>query len=156
MTHLYNFGLSQEDERSEAAALALGAHGGRDRVLSIASAGDMPLSLLALGAESVIAVDVDPRQLHLSRLKVAAVRRLDREEAIRFLGFMPASRQSRRRWLREVLPALPPDARLFWEWHEEDAAGGAIWAGRYERYISWLMRLVKPLFGFRPFEPLFE
>jgi S-adenosylmethionine-diacylglycerol 3-amino-3-carboxypropyl transferase len=156
VTHLYNFGLSQEDERTEAAALALGAHGGRDRVLSIASAGDMPLSLLALGAEAVIAVDVDTRQLHLARLKAAAVRRLDREEAIRFLGFMPASRQSRRRWLREVLPALPPDARLFWEWREEEATGGAIWAGRYERYIRWLMLLVKPFVGFRLFEPLFE
>ena len=156
MTHLYNFGLSQEDESTEATALALGAHGSRDRVLSIASAGDMPLSLLALGAESVIAVDVDPRQLHLARLKAAAVLRLDREEAIRFLGFMPASRQSRRRWLREVLPGLPPDARLFWEWHEEQATGGAIWAGRYERYIRWVLLLSKPLVGFRLFEPLFE
>ncbi|MBI5479104.1 MAG: DUF3419 family protein [Deltaproteobacteria bacterium] len=156
MTHLYNFGLSQEDERTEAAALALGAYGSQDRVLSVASAGDMPLSLLALGAESVIAVDVDPRQLHLTRLKAAAVRRLDREEAVRFLGFMPASRRSRRRWLRDVLPALPPDARLFWEWHEEEAVRGAIWAGRYERYIRWLMLLVKPLVGFRLFEPLFE
>lgn len=156
MTHLYNFGLSQEDERTEAAALALGTGGGRDRVLSVASAGDMPLSLLALGAGSVIAVDVDARQLHLSRLKAAAVQRLDREEAIRFLGFLPASRRSRRGWLHEVLPALPPDARLFWEWHEEDAAGGAIWAGRYERYIRWLMLLVKPIVGFRLFEPLFE
>jgi S-adenosylmethionine-diacylglycerol 3-amino-3-carboxypropyl transferase len=155
MSHLYNFGLSQEDERTEAAALGLGVGGGRDRVLSIASAGDMPLSLLALGAEGVIAVDVDPRQLHLARLKLAAVVRLDREEAIRLLGFMPASGTSRRRWLREVLPGLPPDSRLFWEWHEDDAAKGAIWAGRYERYIGWLMLLVKPLVGLRPFEPLF-
>ena len=153
MSHLYNFGLSQEDERTEAAALGLG--NGRDRVLSIASAGDMPLSLLALGAEGVIAVDLDPRQLHLARLKLAAVVRLDREEAIRFLGFMPASRASRRRWLRDVLPGLPPDSRLFWEWHEEEATRGAIWAGRYERYIGWLVLLVTPLVGLRPFEPLF-
>jgi S-adenosylmethionine-diacylglycerol 3-amino-3-carboxypropyl transferase len=156
MSHLYNFGLSQEDEQTEAAALDLGLAGGRNRVLSIASAGDMPLSLLALGADGVIAVDVDPRQLHLARLKLAAVVRLDREEAVRFLGFMPASRMSRRGWLREVLPGLPPDSRLFWEWHEEEATGGAIWAGRYERYISWLMLLVKPLVGLHPFEPLLE
>jgi S-adenosylmethionine-diacylglycerol 3-amino-3-carboxypropyl transferase len=155
MTHLYNFGLSQEDERTEAAALALGAYGSQDRVLSIASAGDMPLSLLALGAEAVVAVDLDPRQLHLARLKAAAVKHLDREEAIRFLGFLPATKRSRRRWLREVLPALSPDARLFWEWHEAEAAAGAIWAGRYERYVRWLMLLVTPLLGLRRFEPLF-
>ena len=39
----YNFGMSQEDERTEAAALGLG---GEDRVLSVASAGEMPLCLL--------------------------------------------------------------------------------------------------------------
>jgi S-adenosylmethionine-diacylglycerol 3-amino-3-carboxypropyl transferase len=152
VSHLYNFGLSQEDEQTEAAALGLG--GGHDRVLSIASAGDMPLSLLALGAESVTAVDVDPGQLHLARLKLAAVMRLEREDAIRFLGFMPAPRGSRRTWLRDVLPGLPTDSRLFWEWHEDEAARGAIWAGRYERYIGWLMLLVKPLVGLHPFEPL--
>jgi Protein of unknown function (DUF3419) len=42
MSYLYNFGLSQEDERSEARALDLRP---ADRVLSIVSAGEMPLSL---------------------------------------------------------------------------------------------------------------
>ena len=37
--HLYNFGISQEDEATEASALQLSAG---DRVLSIASAGEMP------------------------------------------------------------------------------------------------------------------
>lgn len=46
MSHLYNFGLSQEDERSEARALDLRP---ADRVLSIVSAGEMPLSLLSMG-----------------------------------------------------------------------------------------------------------
>ena len=55
MSHLYNFGLSQEDERSEARALDLRP---TDRVLSIVSAGEMPLSLLSMGVARVLAVDV--------------------------------------------------------------------------------------------------
>jgi S-adenosylmethionine:diacylglycerol 3-amino-3-carboxypropyl transferase len=152
--HLYNFGLSQEDERTEATALGIGSLGSHDRVLSLASAGDMPLSLLALGAESVVAVDVDPHQLHLARLKAAAVQRLDREDAIRFLGFMPASLGARAGWLRDVMPGLRPDARLFWEWHEAEALRGAIWAGRFERYLRRLVGLVTPLIGLRSFEHL--
>ena len=70
MRALYNFGISQEDERTEAAALAL--PGGR--VLSIASAGDMALSLLALGADEVVAVDIEITQLHLARLNVVQKR----------------------------------------------------------------------------------
>ncbi|HEY3357996.1 MAG TPA: DUF3419 family protein [Polyangia bacterium] len=154
MGHLYNFGLSQEDERTEATALSLGSLGSHDRVLSLASAGDMPLSLLAMGAESVVAVDLDPAQLHLCRLKAAAVQRLDRDDAIRFLGFMPASLGARAGWLRDLMPGLRPDTRLYWEWHEAEALRGAIWAGRFERYLRRVVRLVTPLIGLRRFERL--
>ena len=152
MPPLYNFGLSQEDERTEAQALRLDE---RSRVLSVASAGDMPLSLLALGAAHVRAVDVDPRQLHLVRLKLAAVATLDRETAIRFLGFLPCPAAARRGWLGAVLEALPPDARAFWRQHGDALAAGAIWAGRYERYVTTFVRALRPLLG-RRFAGLFD
>ena len=149
--HLYNFGLSQEDERTEAAALDLGPD---DTVLSIASAGDMPLSLLALGAAHVHAVDVDPAQLHLARLKLAAVLHLDREDATAFLGFAPATRPRRLEWLAHVLSALPEDAEHFWLGHRDEVADGAIWAGRFERYIRRVTRIALPLVGRRRVEAL--
>jgi hypothetical protein len=67
------FGLSQNDEFTESRALDL--PGGS--VLSITSAGDMALSLRALGAERVTAVDIEPSQNHLARLKQATVVALD-------------------------------------------------------------------------------
>lgn len=132
----YTFGLAQEDDRVETAAL--GPPGGR--VLAIASAGEVPLALLAAGADRVDAVDVDAAQLHLVQLKLAAVQCLEREEAIRFLGFLPASAEERRRWLDGVRPALPSASRDFWHQHRRVAYGGAIWAGRAER-LAWLLRL---------------
>jgi S-adenosylmethionine-diacylglycerol 3-amino-3-carboxypropyl transferase len=144
---LYNFGLSQEDERTEAAALGLpGGHH-----LSVASAGDMPLSLLALGAERVTAVDVDAAQLHLLQLKLAAVRTLERESAIAFLGYLPAGRRDRRAWLQRVAEVLPVDSRAFWREHGGAAERGAVWAGRYERFVRRAARIAGAPFagGFR-------
>lgn len=150
---LFGFGLSQEDERTEAHALAVAAG---PRVLSVCSAGDMPLSLLALGAASVEAVDVHPGQLHLARLKAAAVAGLEREAAIRFLGFHPASSRERAGALREVLPGLPSATRRFWERNRRAALAGVIWAGRYERYVRRLVRLALPLLGRGRFLRLFD
>ncbi|MFW5740906.1 MAG: DUF3419 family protein, partial [Myxococcota bacterium] len=153
MSHLYNFGLSQEDERTETAALALSE---TDRVLSIASAGDMPLSLLALGARQVEAVDIDAAQLHLSRLKYAAVRSLAREDAVAFVGFLPAGPQTRIAWLQRLLPALPDGSRRFWLGHRDAVEAGAIWAGRYEQYVSRMVRLALPVLGRKRFDDLFS
>jgi S-adenosylmethionine-diacylglycerol 3-amino-3-carboxypropyl transferase len=146
----YTFGLSQEDERTEAAVLDLAGK----RLLCVASAGEMPLSLLALGAGQVTAVDHDPGQLHLLRLKLGAVRQLERPEAIAFLGYLPAAAGARARWLGKVLDALPDGSASFWLAHRETALEGAIWGGRYERFVRRAVRLVNPLFGSR-FRALF-
>jgi S-adenosylmethionine-diacylglycerol 3-amino-3-carboxypropyl transferase len=143
MAPLYGFGLSQEDERTEAAALAL--PGGR--VLSVASAGDMPLSLIALGADEVVAVDIDRNQLHLCELKRGAVIALDREAATRFLGFLPATHRERAVWFEAVRPHLPAPTQAFWNAHRSVVATGAIWEGRYEHYVRSLRRLTRPLIG---------
>lgn len=139
----YGFGLAQEDARTEAAALAL--PGGK--VLCVASAGDVPLSLLALGADEVVGIDVDVHQLHLCELKLAAVVALEREEAIAFLGFAPATTGERARCLKRVAKQLPHAAAAFWERHRNAALSGAIFAGRYERYVRMLRLLVWPIAG---------
>jgi len=103
MTHLLNFGFSQEDEITEAAALSV-----EDGiVLSVASAGDTALSLLALGARQVIAVDISEPQLHLCRLKSAAIECLEREAAAALLGFMVGSTSNRQRWFIQCRNSLP-------------------------------------------------
>ncbi len=152
MGYIYESGLSQEDERTEAVALHLDSS---DKVLSIASAGDMPLSLLALGAGSVDAVDIDPNQLHLLHLKAEAVRNLDREEAVGFLGFLPTPTALRRRMLQRVLTTLPSSSRRFWQIHTKDVEEGAIWAGRHERQTRLVIDTLLKILGRRPIEELF-
>ncbi len=146
MKHLYNFGISQEDERTEAAALEPGCD---DRVLCVASAGDMPLSLLALGAGEVHAVDIDDSQLELTRLKLAAVCALSVGNAARFLGFRSATAQWRRERFEDVAQQLTPDSATFWRSRLKTVENGAIWAGRFERYVRRLAPLLLALVGRR-------
>jgi S-adenosylmethionine:diacylglycerol 3-amino-3-carboxypropyl transferase len=148
MSHLYNFGVSQEDERTEAAALRV-AEGRESRVLSVCSAGEMPLCLLSLGATRVDAVDIDERQLHLAWLKRAAALTLDRRRAIRFLGYLPATADQRRAWLARVSAELPAAARAFFDDRSDVLERGPIWVGRYERYVSRLVRLLRVPLGRR-------
>lgn len=149
---LYNFGMSQEDEHTECAALGIGEN---SRVLSVCSAGEMPLSLLALGAGQVDAIDIDENQLHLAQLKKAAVLTLERTEAIGFLGYIPTRPGERATLFRDVEKALPANSRSFWRGQLKEVRHGAVWAGRYERYVNRLVRLLK-IFMRKSIEGLFE
>src|SRR5271165_5930389 len=77
------FAQVREDPAVETEALELGA---ADTAVVVSSGGCTALSLLAHGAGHVIAVDLNRSQNDLVELKAAAVRRLDQERAVRFLG----------------------------------------------------------------------
>ena len=125
-------------------------------MLSIVSAGEMPLSLLSMGVAQVLAVDIDPAQLHLAHLKLAAVCTLERSDAIRFLGYRTASPDQRHDWFDAVLDYLPPGSQTFWRAHRAEAGPGAIWAGRFEQYLSRITRYAIPLLGRRRVTGIFE
>ena len=60
-----------------------------DTVVSIASAGDNALALLAEGPERVIAVDLNPVQLACVRMRVAMYRVLSHEHFLELMGSRP-------------------------------------------------------------------
>jgi S-adenosylmethionine-diacylglycerol 3-amino-3-carboxypropyl transferase len=141
---LFGFGFSQEDEGIVAAML--GCEG--ETVLCVASGGDIPLALVARGAEKVIGVDISEGQLRLCELKVAAVKRLSPEDAAALFGFLPASVAARRQWMAQCAEALSPAAAEFWQAHEAELCdAGAIWCGRYEQFILKLHWILRPLLG---------
>ncbi len=121
------------------------------RCLSIASAGDNSLSLLARGAGSVLGVDVSPAQLALVALKAAAFRDLSHPELVAFLGageaYEVAARQAGERLgvYRQLRQRLSPPAREFWDARTRAIGRGVLHAGRLERYFRLLRRCVVPL-----------
>jgi S-adenosylmethionine-diacylglycerol 3-amino-3-carboxypropyl transferase len=129
-------------EDAEVLACALAPLDGA-RCLSIASAGDNTLSLLARGARSVVAVDLSAAQLALLELKMAAFRSLGYEDLLGFLG-VRASR-GRRAIHRDLRRHLGQEARAFWDARGREVEAGVIHCGRLEAYFRAFRRMALPL-----------
>src|SRR6476646_7906740 len=84
-----------------------------DVCLSIGSAGDNTLSLLAGQPERVIAVDLNPAQLACLELRVAAYRELDHAGLLELIGSRPSSR--REGLYQRCRSQLSPTVRAFWD-----------------------------------------
>lgn len=125
------------------------------RCLSIASAGDNTLSLLADGAAFVLAVDLSGAQLALLELKMAAFRALSHEDLLRFLGVRDCG--ERIALYHALRPALGSEARAFWDVRGATINRGVIHCGRLEAYFRVFRRCVLPLIHRRAtVEALFE
>ncbi len=113
-----------------------------DSVLSIASAGDNSLELLATGAK-VVAVDVSAVQLGCVDLRAAAFRNLDYQGMLRFLGVRPAD--DRLNTYRQLRGDLSDESARFWDAHPALIDDGIIFAGKFERYLRAFGRWMLPL-----------
>ncbi|HOW97452.1 MAG TPA: DUF3419 family protein [Kiritimatiellia bacterium] len=113
------------------------------RILSIASGGDNSLALLGEGAE-VVAADLSRAQLACIELKVAAIRELDDEALLAFLGLRPsADRLAVHDKLLRL--RLSENAAAFWNGHPGDIAAGIVHAGKFENYFRLFRTRVLPL-----------
>jgi S-adenosylmethionine-diacylglycerol 3-amino-3-carboxypropyl transferase len=112
------------------------------RILSIASAGDNVLALLAEGAE-VVAADLSPAQLACVELRRAAFRRLDHAGVLAFLGARPSG--ERLAIHARIENDLSPAAREFWRSERALIEQGAIHGGKFERYFRLFRTRVIPL-----------
>ena len=113
------------------------------RILSIASGGDNSFALAAAGAE-VVAVDLSGAQLAMLELKRAAIRALDHDALLAFIGVRPST--DRPATYARLAPALPAAARAFWDAHPDDVTNGIVNAGKFERYFRTFRRRIVPLF----------
>jgi S-adenosylmethionine-diacylglycerol 3-amino-3-carboxypropyl transferase len=135
------------------------------RMLAIASAGDNAFALLAGGAE-VVAADLSAAQLALVELKRAAIRQLDDDTLLAFLGAPPSRRLGGERLAppgrRDAArPAgadagvprlsiyeslhLPRHVRAYWDANRAAIETGVIHAGRFENYFRIFRKWVLPL-----------
>ncbi len=114
-----------------------------DIVVSIASAGDNAIALLAEDCERVIAVDLNPAQLACVRFRVAAYRELEHEEFLELMG----SRRSGRRphLLSRVTAGLSAEDQAFWNKQSDMVVKhGAAGVGKFENYFRMFREWVLP------------
>ncbi len=112
-----------------------------DECLSIASAGDNALAMLAKGPKRVIALDMNASQLACLELRVAAFRRLDHHEILELVGSVASNRQQK---LYETLRHdLSHGASKFWD--GRPITPGIGHAGKFENYFRLFREKVMPL-----------
>jgi S-adenosylmethionine-diacylglycerol 3-amino-3-carboxypropyl transferase len=112
------------------------------RFLSIASAGDNSLALLASGAE-VVAADLNPSQLACVELRREAIRRLDLSTCLQLLGIEPC--MDRMDIFASLRGGMSAPARRFWDENRGLIDSGSIHAGKFERYFHLFRRRIVPL-----------
>lgn len=114
-----------------------------DTCLSIASAGDNTLALLAEGPARVLAVDLNPAQIACLALRVAAYRELGHGELLELMGSRPSSR--REELYRRCRRQLDPEVRAFWDGRGEVLRAGIGSGGKFERYFRLFKDRIIPL-----------
>lgn len=111
--------------------------------LSIASAGDNALAMLACGPSKVVALDLSAAQLACLELRIAAYSTLTHRELLELVGSVRSLR--RPTLYGRCRDALPQDVRSFWDARAADVESGIGAAGKFEHYFALFRRRVLPL-----------
>jgi len=114
-----------------------------DVCVSIASAGDNTLALLARSPGRVIALDLSPAQLACLELRVAAYRTLSHPELLELLGSHPSVRRAE--LYERCRSQLSDSVRTFWDERHGAVESGIAGSGKFEHYFALFRRRVLPL-----------
>jgi S-adenosylmethionine-diacylglycerol 3-amino-3-carboxypropyl transferase len=146
MRPLYDFGISQEDPLTELKVLDIGED---DHVLCIASAGEVPLSILCLRpGVKITAVDISETQLILCRLKMQVALQLPFPLNGQFLGYSQLKSATRRSlYFEKIHPELDKNDQAFWLQNMAAIEKGVVHCGRFEGYINHLRKIASLLIG---------
>jgi S-adenosylmethionine-diacylglycerol 3-amino-3-carboxypropyl transferase len=125
-----------------------------ERALSITSGGCFSLQLLLRGVAEVVSIDFNPHQTELLALKAAAVRALDERELWVLMGLRGGG--GRPALYARAREALAPASRAYWDERPEVIARGPALAGRQDRYLHAVGRVVGLLQGGRRVARLLE
>ncbi|MBO6517503.1 MAG: DUF3419 family protein [Bacteroidia bacterium] len=116
--------------------------GSQDKVMSICSGGDNALYLLSYNPEVLLCLDTNPVQIYLCQLKEQAIRRLDRETCLGFLGFLPNGQ--RKNTYRSIRKNLSLPCQEFFDQHIDWVESGIIQQGKFEKYFQLFSGKILP------------
>jgi len=153
MKYLFDFGLSQEDSDTEIQSLDIRRG---DNLLCVASAGEIPLNIMARKNINIVAVDLSLNQIYLSKLKLIASRLFEPLEAAGFLGFNKMEKQYRSKLFNKSLELMTADEKYFWHSRTKEIENGIINEGRFEKYILKFGSIALALIGKKKLLKLME
>ena len=144
------FTQSWEDPACDERALAPASG---EAMFAITSGGDNVLGFLLSNPARIIAVDLNPSQMHLLELKMAAFRHLEHPELLHLLGVRDP--QPARALYARLRGDLSVPARSWWDAHTAWLEAGLLTRGGFERYFAMLRHVLGVLVGRRRMERLF-
>lgn len=151
MADLY-FSQIREDGQAERKVLASIR---KERVACIGSGGCTVFSLLDDDIEEVVVADANPAQCALIELKVAAVRELDRDQFMAFIGERPTTRRGST--YAALRSQLSDDVKRYWDNRIDWVAAGINKIGVTERYYDFVGRNIRSsVISMDVLEALFE
>lgn len=144
------YSTCDEDAVSELRALDIGLY---DDVLSVTGSACRTLSLMAKNPRSITSVDYAAGQNYLLELKLAAMRSLEYDELLAFLGVdLNPSLQfgPKDRWniFTKLAPGLSHGAVRYFSYYRKETKSGILFRGRHEKfYIRYLSPFLHFLYG---------
>ncbi len=126
-----NFTSANEDSNSELSALCATPP---QRMVCLTGSGARVLDMLLGDPKEIIALDMNPAQNHLLRLKIAAYKALNDEELLAFLGITNCS--NRTVLYRRVGEYLSAESAAFWALRLKQIEEGIWYAGLWERVLK--------------------
>jgi len=132
-----NYSSCNEDGESEIKSLRI-SH--KDRILCITGSGARPLDLLIKKPAEIVSIDFNPCQNFLLELKMKAIKSLEYEEFLEFLGVTPSA--NRKAYYEIIKSSLQKNSRNFWDRNFSAIEKGVLYQGRWERYFRLLSKVV--------------
>ncbi|WP_182417329.1 DUF3419 family protein [Bartonella sp. HY038] len=136
-----NFSSSNEDGKSELQAL----QDVSQSLLCLTGSGTRPLDMLFTNAQEVIALDLSFAQNAMLMLKMLAIKTLDYDDYLSFVGLLPAKgRLNTYHLLRGELTA---EARDYWDKNTKLIKNGIWYCGLWEKVLNFTAKTLRVMKG---------
>ena len=114
-----------------------------DKVISIASAGCNIFNALLKNPKKIIAIDFNVNQIHLLRLKIVAIKKLNHAQFLELFGIINS--KQRKKIYQSIRNSLEEDTKIFWDNNIKLIKKGITYNGKQEKYIKLLGRFLRTI-----------
>lgn len=138
-----NYTLGDEDAEAEMNMLAEDCR----HVFAIADCGSRILPLVARAPRKLTCVDINPEQLAVTRLRIALLHKVDRNQFCAFLGYTDGMTPEARRALFDSLELEGRHRDVLREMLERIHWGPLVYEGKFERMLITLSKVTRAVLG---------
>ena len=140
--HKNTIRYSQTWEDSEIVLQALDIQQ-NDVVFSIASGGENVFAIISKTENDVFAIDYNPLQIFIAELKLIAIKNLDIEQYLKFIGIKKS--KNRKQVFNQLSSQLSEECKLYFQNEQKSIKKGIIHIGKFEKYLRIFSKFIIPI-----------